>query len=124
VKLLSESIETMTRVTAKLAAKPMMTPSTTSDTPSSATRRTSRSGGLPSAHEFAEHQQDIADTKAMQNQAKDPQLKQLLGNELPALQKQLEAAEKLLGDTPGGSAAWHNAEFRKTERAKSAKSRP
>ena len=75
-------------------------------------------------HEFAEHQQDIADTKAMQNQAKDPQLKQLLGNELPVLQKHLETAERLLGDTPGGSAAWHNAELRKTERPKSAKAKP
>ena len=75
-------------------------------------------------HEFDEHQRDIADTKAMQNQAKDPQLKQLLGNELPVLQKHLDAAQKLLGNTPGGSAAWHNAEFRKTERAKSAKAKP
>jgi putative membrane protein len=75
-------------------------------------------------HEFAEHRQDIADTKAMQSQAKDSQLKQLLGNELPVLQKHLDAAEKLLGDTPGGSAAWHNAEVRKTERAKSAKAKP
>ena len=72
-------------------------------------------------HEYDDHQQDIADTKAMQNQAKDPQLKQLLGDELPVLQKHLEAAEKLLGNTPGGTAAWHNAEFRKTDSAKSSK---
>ena len=75
-------------------------------------------------HEYDDHQQDIADTKAMQNQAKDPQLKQLLGNELPVLQKHLDAAEKLLGNTPGGTAAWHNAEFRKTDSAKAKKSKP
>lgn len=74
-------------------------------------------------HEYDDHQQDIADTKAMQSQAKDPQLKQLLGNELPVLQKHLEAAEKLLGNTPGGTAAWHNAEFRKTDSAKAKKSK-
>lgn len=74
-------------------------------------------------HEYDDHQQDIADTKAMQNQAKEPQLKQLLGDELPVLQKHLEAAEKLLGYTPGGTAAWHNAEFRKTDSAKSTKAK-
>ena len=74
-------------------------------------------------HEYDDHQQDIADTKAMQNQAKDPQLKQLLSDELPVLQKHLDAAEKLLGYTPGGTAAWHNAEFRKTDSAKSPKAK-
>lgn len=74
-------------------------------------------------HEYDDHRQDIADTKAMQTQAKDPQLKQLLSDELPVLQKHLEAAEKLLGNTPGGTAAWHNAEFRKTDSAKSKKAK-
>lgn len=74
-------------------------------------------------HEYEDHQQDIADTKAMQNQAKDPQLKQLLGDELPVLQKHLDAAEKLLGYNPGGSAAWHNAEFRKTDSATAKKAK-
>lgn len=73
-------------------------------------------------HEYDDHQHDIADTKAMQNQAKDARLKQLLGNELPVLQKHLDAAQKLLGNTPGGSSAWHNQEFRKTGGSTSAKS--
>jgi putative membrane protein len=76
-------------------------------------------------HEADEHQQDIADAKALQNQAKDPQLKQLISNELPVLQKHLDDAQKLLGNTPGGTAAWHNAEFRKTEPSKkSPKAKP
>lgn len=70
-------------------------------------------------HEYDDHQQDIADTKAMQNQAKDAQLKQLLGNELPVLQKHLDAAQKLLGTNPGGSSAWHNEELHKTDSTKS-----
>ena len=69
-------------------------------------------------HEYDDHQHDIADTKAMQNQAKDAQLKQLLGNELPTLQKHLDAAQKLLG-TNGGSSAWHNQELHKTDSTKS-----
>jgi putative membrane protein len=69
-------------------------------------------------HVFEEHQHDIADAKAMQNQAKDAQLKALLGNTLPVLQKHLDSARTLLGETPGGTAAWRNQEFRKTERPK------
>lgn len=69
-------------------------------------------------HEYDDHQHDIADAKAMQSQAKDDQLKQLLGNELPVLQKHLDAAQKLLGTNPGGSSAWHNQEFRKTDSTK------
>ena len=69
-------------------------------------------------HVFEEHQHDIADAKAMQNQAKDAQLKALLGNTLPVLQKHLDSARALLGETPGGTAAWRNQEFRKTERPK------
>lgn len=72
-------------------------------------------------HEYDDHQQDIADAKAMQSQAKDAQLKQQLGDELPVLQKHLDAAAKLLGNTPGGTAAWNNEEFRKTQGKESGK---
>jgi putative membrane protein len=76
-------------------------------------------------HEADEHQHDIADARALQNQTKDPQLKQLIADELPVLQKHLDDAQKLLGNTPGGTAAWHNAEFRKTEPSKkSARTKP
>jgi putative membrane protein len=47
-------------------------------------------------HEIQDHQQDIADTQAMQNQAKNDQLKQALGSSIPTLQKHLQAAQDAL----------------------------
>lgn len=56
-------------------------------------------------HEIEDHQHDIADAKAMQNQAKDAQLKQLIGKELPQLQKHLDAAQQTMGQIGGSAAA-------------------
>ena len=46
-------------------------------------------------HEIEDHQHDIADAKAMQNQAKNDQLKQLIGQTLPTLQQHLDIAQRL-----------------------------
>ncbi len=68
-------------------------------------------------YEYDEHHSDIDAAKSMQNQAKDSLLKQYLGNEIPALQKHEDAANKLLGND-GGTAAWKNADVQKTESSK------
>lgn len=59
--------------------------------------------------ELATHKHDIADAEAMQKQAKDAQLRQLIGSDLPVLQKHLSAAQKLLGSAP-----WKSQQLRKT----------
>lgn len=46
-------------------------------------------------HEIEDHQHDIADAKAMQNQAKNDQLKQLIGQTIPILQQHLDIAQRL-----------------------------
>jgi putative membrane protein len=46
-------------------------------------------------HEIEDHEHDIADAKAMQNQAKNDQLKQAIQQELPTLQQHLEIAQRL-----------------------------
>lgn len=46
-------------------------------------------------HEIEDHQHDIADAKAMQTQAKDAQLQQLIQQTIPVLQKHLDLAQRL-----------------------------
>lgn len=46
-------------------------------------------------HEIEDHQHDIADARAMANQAKDPQLKQQIQQTLPVLQQHLQIAQRL-----------------------------
>jgi putative membrane protein len=46
-------------------------------------------------HEVEDHQHDLADAKAMQNQAKNDQLKNLIGQTIPTLQQHLDIAQRL-----------------------------
>ncbi len=55
-------------------------------------------------HEIDDHTHDIADAKAMQAQAKDAQLKNLLANTIPVMQKHLDAAKDALGKIGSASA--------------------
>jgi putative membrane protein len=69
--------------------------------------RTMRKGkALDSAfvqHEVEDHQHDIADAKAMQNQAKNDQLKNLIGQTIPVLQQHLDIAQRLSQQLASGA---------------------
>lgn len=85
---------------AKLAEKPLKSDTTRQSALHQLQRFRSMPKGksLDSAfvqHEIEDHQHDIADTKAMQNQAKSDQLKQAIQQELPTLQQHLEIAQRL-----------------------------
>ena len=54
-------------------------------------------------HEIEDHQHDIADAKAMQNQAKNGQLKNLIGQTIPTLQQHLQIAQGLSQTLTSGS---------------------
>jgi putative membrane protein len=45
--------------------------------------------------ELEDHRHDIADARAMANQAKEPQLKQQIEQTIPVLQKHLDIAQRL-----------------------------
>ena len=97
----------------KLAAKPLKSDTTRQATMHELQKLRSMPKGkaLDSAfvqHEIEDHQHDIADAKAMQNQAKNDQLKNLIGQSLPTLQQHLQIAQSLSqqlsrsGATSGG----------------------
>jgi putative membrane protein len=54
-------------------------------------------------HEVEDHEHDIADAKAMQNQAKNPELKQLIQQTLPTLEEHLTIARRLNQQLENGS---------------------
>jgi putative membrane protein len=98
---------------AKLAEKPLKSDTTRE----AATHELSKLRSMPKGkaldsafvqHEIEDHQHDIADAKAMQNQAKNDQLKNLIGQTLPTLQEHLKIAQSLsqqLASSSNNSAA-------------------
>ena len=95
---------------AKLAEKPLKSDTTRqAATHELASLRSMKKGkSLDSAfvqHEMEDHQHDIADAKAMQNQAKNDQLKQLIGQTLPTLQDHLSIAQRLTQQLASGAAS-------------------
>jgi putative membrane protein len=85
---------------AKLAARPLQSDTTREEATHVLQHFRSMSKGkaLDSAfvqNEIQDHEHDIADAKAMQNQAKNDQLKQLIGQTIPTLQQHLEIAQRL-----------------------------
>lgn len=84
----------------KLAEKPLKSDTTRQATQHQLQRFRSMPKGesLDSAfvqHEIEDHQHDIADAKAMQNQATNDQLRQAIQQELPTLQQHLDMAQRL-----------------------------
>jgi putative membrane protein len=85
---------------AKLAERPLKSDTTRQAATHELQKLRSMSKGkaLDSAfvqHEIEDHQHDIADAKAMQNQAKNDQLKNLIGQSIPTLQQHLQIAQSL-----------------------------
>lgn len=95
---------------AKLAEKPLKSDTTrqAASHELAALRSMKKGKSLDSAfvqHEVEDHQHDIADAKAMQNQAKNDQLKQLIGQTLPTLQDHLSIAQRLSQQLASGAAS-------------------
>lgn len=71
-------------------------------------RKMSKGKALDSAfvaREVEDHQHDLADAKAMQNQAKNDQLKNLIGQTIPTLQQHLDIAQRLTQQLSNGTSS-------------------
>lgn len=93
---------------AKLAEKPLKSDTTREAATHALSKLRSMSKGkaLDSAfvqHEIEDHQHDIADAKAMQSQAKNDQLKNLIGQSIPTLQQHLDIAQRLSQQLQSGA---------------------